>query len=129
MKLPLLPTPVVHTMSRSARFISHQKLLVSSFEFQVLWFIATTAFGMLVLIAQVMSAASWPSSAIVSGLDWVASVYWMKSPSRNQTSGFVGQTARVSRAYFAYMSMIFWRFALISAAPPVDRLAPFGLTF
>ena len=60
-----------------------------------MWLIATTAFGMLLLIAQVMSAASWPSSAIVSGLDWDASVYWMKSPSRNQTSGFVCQTAYV----------------------------------
>ena len=59
---------------------------------------ATTAFGMLVLIAQVMSAASWPSSAIVSGLHCVVSVYWMKSPSRNQTSGFVVQTAYVSSA-------------------------------
>ena len=58
---------------------------------------ATTAFGMLLLIAQVMSAASCPSSAIVSGLPCDVSVYWMKSPSRNQTSGFVFQTAYVSR--------------------------------
>jgi hypothetical protein len=35
----------------------------------------------------------------------------------------------VSVAYFLYMSMIFWRFALISAAPPVARLAPFGFVF
>ena len=91
---------------------------------------ATTAFGMLVLIAHVMSAASWPSSAIVSGVGVCdVSVYWMKSPSRNQTSGFVFQTAYVSRAYFEYMSRIFDRFALISAAPPVARLAPFGLRF
>ena len=72
--------------------------MVSSSAFQVVWLIATTAFGMLLLIAQVMSAASWPSSAIVSGLLCAVSAYWMKSPSRNQTSGFVFQTAYVSRA-------------------------------
>src|SRR5205085_12309096 len=110
-------------------FISHQKVLVSSFEFQVVWLMATTALGMLLLIAQVMSVASWPSSAIVRGLPCDVAVYWMKSPSRNHTSGFVFQPAYVSLAYLPYMSMIFCRFALISAPPPVARLAPFGLEF
>ena len=68
---------------------------MSASEFQLDWSMATTALGMLLLIAQVMSAASCPSSAIVSGLDWVEAVYWMKSPSSSQTSGFEPQTAWV----------------------------------
>ena len=44
-----------------------QYMVVSSSLFQVMWFMATTAFGWFVLMAQLMSSASSPSSASVNG--------------------------------------------------------------
>src|SRR4051812_35239685 len=106
--------------------MAFQKSLVTPSAFQVEWLMATTAFGMFVLMALVMSAASTPSSSMVYGLPCDVPAYCTKSPSSNQTSGLVGQAACVCWAYEAYMAMTLARLFLISAAPPVVRLGPFG---
>jgi hypothetical protein len=96
--------------------------------FHVEWLIATTALGMLDLIAQVMSAASWPSSAYVSLFFWLSPAYWTKSPSSNHTIGRVFHTSYDFVAYQAYMSISAWRWSRISCAASVVRFGPFGFS-
>src|SRR5262252_2139419 len=107
-----------------------QKALLWSLLIHGAWFMATMAFGSLALMAQVMSRARAPSSAMVRALVCVpVTVYCSKSPSSHQMTGLLRLAAYVLAAYCAYMLMSRARLVLIHCAPSVQRVWPSPLPF